>query len=57
MRDPQLFPVRVVFEGEWPRGVRFGSQAYAVIYTGNNLVMNAIAAVWVRLVSVLTYVT
>ena len=57
VRDPQLFPVRVVFAEEWPRGIRFGSQAFVVIYTGNNLVMNAIAAAWVRLVSVLTYAT
>lgn len=57
VRDPQLFPVRVVFEGEWPRGVRFGSQAFVVIYTGKSLVMNVIAAAWVRLLSVLTYVT
>jgi multidrug resistance efflux pump len=57
VRDPQLFPVRVVFEGERPSGIRLGSQAFAVIYTGNNMVMNAIAAAWVRLVSVLTYVT
>lgn len=57
VRDPQLFPVRVVFEGEMPPGSRFGSQAFVVIYTGSNPVMNAIAAVWVRLISVLTYVT
>jgi multidrug resistance efflux pump len=57
VRDPQLLPVRVVFDGEWPRGIRLGSQAFVVIYTGNNLVMNAIAAVWVRLLSVLTYAT
>jgi multidrug resistance efflux pump len=57
VRDPQLFPVRVVFEGERPSGIRLGSQAFAVIYTGSNPVMNAIAAAWVRLVSVLTYVT
>lgn len=40
-----------------PPGSRFGSQAFVVIYTGSNPVMNAIAAVWVRLISVLTYVT
>jgi multidrug resistance efflux pump len=57
LRDPQLFPVRVVFEGEWPRGARFGSQAFVVIYTGNNPVINTIAAAWVRLISILTYVT
>jgi len=57
VRDPQLFPVRVVFEGEMPHGSRFGSQAFVVIYTSKNPVMNVIAAAWVRLISVLTYVT
>lgn len=57
VRDPQLFPVRVVFEGEWPRGSRFGSQAFVVIYTGGSPVMNTIPSAWVRLLSVLTYVT
>ncbi|WP_347266502.1 HlyD family secretion protein [Paracoccus sp. (in: a-proteobacteria)] len=57
VRDPQLFPVRLVFEGDWPRGSRLGSQAAVVIYTGDRPVMNAIASAWVRFLSVLTYAT
>jgi multidrug resistance efflux pump len=55
IREPQRFPVRLVFDGIPPRGVRYGSQANVVIYTGSNPVMNTLGAFWIRLVSVLTY--
>jgi multidrug resistance efflux pump len=55
IREPQRFPVRLVFDGRPPMGVRYGSQANVVIYTGQNPVMNALGALWIRLVSVLTY--
>ena len=55
IREPQRFPVRLVFEDRPPMGVRYGSQANIVIYTGDNPVMNALGAFWIRLVSVLTY--
>ena len=55
IREPQRFAVRLVFDERPPMGVRYGSQATVVIYTGNNPVMNAIGAFWIRLVSVLTY--
>jgi multidrug resistance efflux pump len=57
VREPQRFAVRLVFDERPPQGVRYGSQANVVIYTGNNPVMNAIGAFWIRLVSVLTYVS
>lgn len=56
VREAQRFPVRLVFTGERPRGVRHGSQAHVVVYTGDNPVMNALGAFWIRLVSMLTYV-
>jgi multidrug resistance efflux pump len=58
VREPQRFPVRLIFDGRYPVGVRFGSQANVVIYTGeSNPVMNALGGFWIRIVSVLTYVS
>ena len=37
-------------------GVRYGSQATVVVYTGDNPVTNAWGSLWIRIVSVLTYV-
>ncbi|MGF7207199.1 multidrug resistance efflux pump [Skermanella aerolata] len=57
VREAQRFPVRLIFEGGYPAGVRYGSQANVVIYTGeSNPVMNALGAFWIRIVSMLTYV-
>lgn len=56
VREAQRFPVRLVFGEDRPRGLRYGSQAHVVIYTGENPVMNALGAFWIRLVSWLTYV-
>lgn len=55
VRDPQRFPVRLIFEGGPPRGIRFGSQVNVVVYTGSNPIANALGAFWIRLISVLTY--
>ena len=56
MRDPQRFPVRLVVEEAPPRGsVRVGSQVNVVVYAGNNPVTDALGAVWIRLISMLTY--
>jgi hypothetical protein len=56
VRDPQRFPVRLVVDEPPPRGsVRFGSQVNVVVYTGRNSVTNALGAVFIRLVSMLTY--
>lgn len=57
VRDPQRFPVRLIFDGPPPRGVRFGSQVNVVVYTGENPIVNAIGAFWIRLIAVLTYAT
>lgn len=55
IRDPQRFPVRLIFAGDPPRGIRFGSQVNVVVYTGSNPLANALGAFWIRLISVLTY--
>ncbi|WP_342241156.1 HlyD family secretion protein [Inquilinus sp. OTU3971] len=57
VREPQRFPVRLVFKDPPPRGIRYGSQVNVVIYTGKNPAMNAVGHVWIRLISVLTYVS
>lgn len=56
VRDPQRFPVRLIFDGTLPRGgVRFGSQVNVVVYTGSNSVANALGAAWIRIIAILTY--
>lgn len=58
VREPQRFPVRLIFDGKQPAGIRYGSQANVVIYTEeSNPVMNALGAFWIRVVSMLTYVS
>ena len=56
MRDPQRFPVRLIVDEPTPRdSVRVGSQVNVVVYAGNNRVTDALGAVWIRLISILTY--
>ncbi|WP_413468359.1 HlyD family secretion protein [Mesorhizobium sp. B1-1-8] len=57
VRDSQRFPVRLVFTDGPPRGVRFGSQVNVMIYASDNSAMNAVAYLWIRIVSVLTYLS
>jgi multidrug resistance efflux pump len=53
--EAQRFPVRLVLDEGRPKGVRYGSQATVVIYTGENPVTNAWGSLWIRIMSVLTY--
>jgi multidrug resistance efflux pump len=60
MRDPQRFPVRITMRGYEVvdrADIRrnFNGQADVVVYTGGNSVLNALAAVWIRLMSWLSY--
>ena len=56
LREAQRFPVRVRFETEgYPKGVRYGSQASVIVYTGDNAVMDALGRLWIRLASWLSY--
>ena len=58
LRDPQRFPVRLVFEGmEFPKGVRYGSQANIIVYANNNAVMDLLGSLWIRAVAYLSYLT
>ena len=56
VRDPQRFPVRLVVEAPYPKGLRYGSQVNVVIYTDDNPIMNALGAFTTRVVAFLTYV-
>ncbi len=56
VRDPQRFPVRLIVEETPPRGsVRVGSQVNVVVYAGNNRVTDLLGAIWICVISVLTY--
>lgn len=57
VRTPQSFPVRLILDEGRPKGVRYGSQANVVIYTGDHPVTNTIGRIWMRVLSVLTYVS
>lgn len=56
VRTPQSFPIRLVLDEGRPKGVRYGSQANVVIYTGDHPVTNMLGRIWIRVLSVLTYV-
>lgn len=56
IRDAQRFAVRIQFEPDTqPKGIRLGSQANIVIYTGETPVTDAIGRLWIWLVSYLSY--
>ena len=57
VRNPQRFTVRVDLNGEYFQGMRYGSQANVVVYGTSNPIVNALGAVFIRLVAVLTYVS
>ena len=57
LQDPQRFPVIIRFQGEDARGMlRVGGQANVVVYAGSNPVLNAVAALRIRLTTLLSYV-
>jgi multidrug resistance efflux pump len=56
VKEAQRFPVRLTMVSQPKTGVRYGSQASVVIYTGDNPVTNALGTLWIRIMSVLTYV-
>jgi multidrug resistance efflux pump len=55
----QRFPVQLAFETDdgRPRGVRYNARASVIVYTGDHPIANALAWAWIRLISVLTYVS
>ena len=57
LRDAQRFPVIIKFVDDASRGLRrAGGQADVIIYTGDHTLLNALGWLWIRLMSVLSYV-
>jgi multidrug resistance efflux pump len=57
LQDPQRFPVIIRFQREDARGLlRVGGQADVVVYAGSNPILNAVAALRIRISSLLSYV-
>jgi multidrug resistance efflux pump len=57
LREARRFPVRIEFaEHSLPAGVRVGSQASVIVYTGDHPLLNALGWLRIRLESLLTYV-
>jgi multidrug resistance efflux pump len=61
MRDPQRFPVRIAMTGYEVGSETYdvrrmiNGQADVIVYTGESGFMNALGAVWMRLMSVISY--
>ncbi len=55
IRPSQPMPVRIEFEKE-TRPLRFGSQASVMVYPGDNVIMNAIGWLRMRIAALLAYV-
>jgi multidrug resistance efflux pump len=60
LRDPQRFPVRIQVLPDEARNAgidvgRSGAQANVIIYTGDNVIMNPIGRLWIRIVALLSY--
>jgi len=55
----QRFPVQLSFETADgpPRGVRYNARASVILYTGEHPVFDALGWLWIRLISVLTFVS
>lgn len=57
LRDAQRFPVMITFDDDSARGMlRLGGQADVQVYTGNNWFVNSMGWLWIRLLSLLSYV-
>ncbi len=58
LRDAQRFPVQVEFELEKQSerlGIRVGSQASVIVYTGDHWLFNFVGKAYIRIASLLTY--
>lgn len=57
LQDPQRFPVLISINDEEIKGkLKQGSQAEVVVYTGQNPILNWLARLRIRIVSILSYV-
>ena len=57
LRDAQRFPLIIQFADNEAQGLRLlGGQADVMVYTGNNFILNALGWVWIRILSIFSYV-
>ncbi|TPH18551.1 HlyD family secretion protein [Litorilituus lipolyticus] len=57
LRDAQRFPVMITFDDDSSRQFRrLGGQADVQIYTGDNGFVNAMGWLWIRILSILSYI-
>ena len=57
LRDPQRFPVIIAIESDGARGLlRPGGQVDVVVYSGENVLLNALGRLRIRLSSLISYV-
>ena len=57
LRDAQRFPVTIKFTDDSTKGFRrHGGQADVQIYTGDHFLVNPLGRIWIRLMSLLSYV-
>jgi multidrug resistance efflux pump len=61
LRDPQRFSVIInttdydYTDDTTKAGLRYNSQVDVIVYTGNNFVWNLLGAIWIRIVSLFSY--
>jgi multidrug resistance efflux pump len=57
-RTPQRFSVRInLDQKDYVPGMRLGSQANVIVYPTGNRTTNAIGALWIRFIALLTYLS
>lgn len=57
LREAQRFPVIITFDDNSAKGLRrLGGQADVIVYTGNNWIINPLGWVWIRILSLFSYV-
>lgn len=57
LRQTQMLPISIDFDREEVKGMlRVGGQADVIVYSGDNFIFNAIGKVWIRFISLLSYV-
>ena len=57
LREAQRFPVIITFDDDSAKGLRrLGGQADVIVYTGNNWIVNPLGWIWIRILSLFSYV-
>lgn len=57
LRQTQMLPIAIEFDHSQTTGqLRIGGQADVIVYSGDNIVFNSIGKLWIRFVSLMSYV-